>query len=50
MGPWGHKQLDMTEQLTLSLFTFVTTLGIILINWLKIYVYESQVYESSSKT
>ena len=21
-SPWGHKELDMTEQLTLSLFTF----------------------------
>ena len=22
-SPWGHKELDMTEQLTLPLFTFI---------------------------
>ena len=22
-SPWGHKELDMTEQLTLSLFSFL---------------------------
>ena len=22
-SPWGHKELDMTEQLSLSLFTFI---------------------------